>query len=208
MSGIRVFIVDDNFIARRGLRSVLEMEDGISVCGEASSGAEALKSLRGCEADVVLMDVRMPEIDGVETTVRLLSEKPSARVLLATVLEDSAVHARALLAGARGYMVYGHFSIDDLVKAVRAVAGGGRVSMPPVPGIEEMEDAVSQVTLTPREEEILRQIVGGKDNREIAGALSIEEKTVKNHINSIYSKLGVQGRKDAIQYILAREFRK
>jgi DNA-binding NarL/FixJ family response regulator len=209
MKGIRVFIVDDNFVARRGLRSVLEAEEGIIVAGEASSGIEALKRLQDCETDVVLMDVRMPEIDGVETTVQLLREKPGIRVLLATVIEDPAVHMNAMLAGACGYLVYGHFSVDELVQAVRTVAEGRCVSIPPVPLQQETGSAVmTKSLLTQREEEILKLIAAGKDNREIAANLDIEEKTVKNHINSIYSKLGVAGRKEAIYYTLDRQLRK
>jgi DNA-binding NarL/FixJ family response regulator len=213
MADIKVFIVDDNFIARRGLRSVLEVQEGITVAGEASSGIEALQKLRNCDSDVILMDVRMPEIDGVETTVQILKANPNARVLLSTVVEDPAVHMSAILAGARGYLVYGHFAIDELAKAVRAVAGGGRVSLPPIPeltgaSVDVSSADVSSAGLTPREQEILKLISAGNDNREIAATLKIEEKTVKNHINSIYSKLGVPGRREAIYYMLGKELNK
>ncbi len=207
MSSVKVFLVDDNFVARRGLRSVLEAEDDIVIAGEASSGSEALKRLRDCPADVVLMDIRMSDIDGIETTSRLLNENPGALVLILTVIEGPAAHMNAMLAGARGYMVYGHFAPDSLTEAIRAVANGQKVNMPPLPpeaGNGNTTDV--QNSLTQREDEILRLIAAGNDNRDIAASLKIEEKTVKNHINNIYSKIGVKNRREAIYYMLNRMF--
>jgi DNA-binding NarL/FixJ family response regulator len=207
MSDIKVFLVDDNFVARRGLRSVLEAEAGIIITGEASSGSEALKRLRECPADVILMDIRMSDIDGIETTSRLLREKPDARILIMTVIEDPAVHMNALLAGARGYMVYGHFAPDSMTESIRAVAAGQRVNIPSLPpdaGYSSTEN--SRSNLPQREDEILRLIAAGKDNRDIAATLNIEEKTVKNHINNIYSKIGVGSRQEAIYYMLNSMF--
>ena len=203
MSDVRIFIVDDNFVARRGLRSVLEAEDGIIVVGEASSGSEALKRLRECSVDVVLMDIRMSDIDGIETTSMLLHDNPDARILMATVIDDPVVHMNAMIAGARGYLVYGTFAPESLTDAIRAVASGQCVNIPPLP----IEKSVRMVEngrsgLTQREDEILRLIAAGKDNREIAMSLGIEEKTVKNHINNIYSKIGVRNRREAIYYML------
>ena len=133
MSKIKVFCVDDNFVARRGLRSVLEAEPDIEVVGEASGGAEALKRLRDCPADVVLMDIRMSGIDGIEATSLLLRENPGMRVLMATVIEDPATHMNAMLAGASGYLVYGHFVPESLTEAIRTVFEGLRVNIPPLP---------------------------------------------------------------------------
>lgn len=208
MADIRVFIVDDNFVARRGLRSVLEAEADIAVVGEASSGSEALKRLRDCPADVVLMDIRMSDIDGIEATAMLLRERPEARILMATVIEDPVMHMNAMLAGARGYLVYGHFAPEALTDAIRAVASGRRVNIPPVH--EEARagsEGAGRGALTQREDEILRLIAAGKDNRQIAAALSIEEKTVKNHINNLYSKIGVRSRREAIYFMLNTLFK-
>jgi DNA-binding NarL/FixJ family response regulator len=208
MSTIRVFIVDDNFVARRGLRSVLEAEDGIAVVGEASSGSEALKRLSECPADVVLMDIRMSDIDGIEATSALLREKPNVRILMATVVEDPVVHMNAMLAGARGYLVYGHFAPESLTDAIRAVASGQRVNIPKIPEEASIRKVESENSgLTQREDEIMRLIAAGKDNREIAASLNIEEKTVKNHINNIYSKIGVRNRREAIYYMLNTMFK-
>ncbi|MCL1885640.1 MAG: response regulator transcription factor [Dehalococcoidia bacterium] len=208
MSNIRVFLVDDNFVARRGLRTVLESEDGMEVCGEASSGTEALKRLADCPSDVVLMDIRMPDIDGVETTAELMRHDSKVRVLVATVIDNPTVHMSALLAGARGYMVYGHFTPEELVDGIRAVASGERINVPPLPGAFDADScALPSDALTSREDEILRLIAAGRDNREIATVLKIEEKTVKNHINSIYSKIGVANRQEAIYFMLRRLLR-
>lgn len=209
MNKIRVFCVDDNFVARRGLRSVLEAENDIEVVGEASSGSEALKRLRECPVDVVLMDIRMSDIDGIEATSLLLRENPEARVLMATVIEDPRVHMNAMLAGARGYLVYGHFVPESLTEAVRAVASGQRVNIPPLPKEAVLPPVESEGNeLTQREAEIMKLIAAGKDNREIAASLNIEEKTVKNHINNIYSKLHVNTRQEAIYFILNSMLRK
>ena len=203
MSKIKVFCVDDNFVARRGLRSVLEAEPDIEVVGEASGGAEALKRLRDCPADVVLMDIRMSGIDGIEATSLLLRENPGMRVLMATVIEDPATHMNAMLAGASGYLVYGHFVPESLTEAIRTVFEGLRVNIPPLPeetAFIPVENGGNE--LTQREGEIMQMIAAGKDNREIAVSLSIEEKTVKNHINNIYSKLHVNTRQEAIYSVL------
>ncbi|MCL2678885.1 MAG: response regulator transcription factor [Dehalococcoidia bacterium] len=201
---MRIFIVDDNFVARRGLRGVFESEPDIVVAGEAASGREAIEKLIRTPADVVLMDVRMPDVDGIAATAEIARIIPGIRILMATVSEDPAVHMQAMLAGAAGYLVYGHFSVGELLMAVRAVAQGERVGIPPLPQTPDSPD-VSSWQLTRRESEILKLIAAGMDNREIAASFAIEEKTVKNHINSIYSKIGVTSRREAIYYMLGRE---
>jgi DNA-binding NarL/FixJ family response regulator len=201
---IGVFIVDDNFVARRGLRSVLEAENDISVTGEASNGSEAIEKLKNIQTDIVLMDVRMPELDGISATTELLKLNPRLRVLLATVNEDAAVHAQALLAGVSGYLVYGYFTPEELVASVRKVSEGERVIIPEEAPTRVVDSAGETNKLTQRENEVLKLIVTGKDNRQIANELDIEEKTVKNHINNIYSKIGAETRQDAIYYVLRR----
>jgi DNA-binding NarL/FixJ family response regulator len=214
MSRINILIVDDNFVARRGLRSFLETESDIAVVGEASTGRTAIEWVKGNSADVVLMDVRMPDTDGIVATAEIAKLRPETKVLMLTVVEEQAALLRALLSGARGYMVYGRFSPDELVGAIRAVAGGEMMTRPQVApalldniqshikeshGVAEME---IMEPLTEREKEILNLIALGRGNREIADTLDIEEKTVKNHINNIYSKLQIKSRYEAISYML------
>jgi DNA-binding NarL/FixJ family response regulator len=216
MNRIRILIVDDNFVARRGLRSLFQAESDIAVQGEASTGRAAIDWIKSNIADVVLMDVRMPDTDGIEATAEILKIKPETKVMMLTVVEEQATLLRALLSGAKGYLVYGQFTPEELVKAVRVIAVGSTVAIPPIApalleniqtyvtitnDITEME---SMEPLTARERDILGLIALGKGNHEIAVSLSVEEKTVKNHINNIYSKLQLKSRYEAISYMLRR----
>ena len=216
MNRIRVLIVDDNFVARRGLRSFLQLESDILVAGEASKGREAVEWITENSADVVLMDVRMPGMDGIRSTTEILKIRPETKILMLTVVEDQATILRALLAEARGYLVYGQFTPEELSGAIRAVASGGTRVTPPIDRnlLEQIKQSSEQVRdisemesmepLTARERDILGLIAAGKGNRDIAEALGIEEKTVKNHINNIYSKLHIKNRYEAISYMLRR----
>jgi DNA-binding NarL/FixJ family response regulator len=216
MNQTTILIVDDNFVARRGLRSLFQKETDLSIKGEASTGRSAVDWMKNNAADVVLMDVRMPEKDGIEATAEILKLRPDTRVLMLTVVEDQATLLRALLAGARGYLVYGRFNPEELVEAIRATTSGGIIAIPPVSpallaNIQNHIDSANEITdmesmepLTAREKDILGLIALGKGNQEIAVALAIEEKTVKNHINNIYSKLQIKSRYEAITYMLRR----
>lgn len=213
MNGISVLIVDDNFVARRGLRSFLGTEDGITVAGEAASGREAIDWIRGNSADIVLMDIRMPDTDGIAATAEITRLAPRTQVVMLTVVEDQAVLIQALLAGARGYLVYSRFTPEELAEAIRRVHTGETVFRPEVspPLLRHISDHASEVSdiremenmepLTAREKEILGLIATGTGNRDIAEELGIEEKTVKNHINNIYSKLQIKSRYQAITYM-------
>jgi len=216
MSQITILIVDDNFVARRGLRSFLQTESDIAVLGEASTGRAAIEWIKDKPVSVILMDVRMPDTDGIEATTKILKLRPETRVLMLTIIEEQATLLRALLAGARGYLVYGRFTPEELIEAIRIIGAGGTVAIPPIAptlleniqahltsardiaGMENMEP------LTAREKEIINLIAVGKSNREIADTLNIEEKTVKNHINNIYSKLQIKSRYEAISYMFRR----
>ncbi len=216
MSQIRILIVDDNFVARRGLRSFLQTEGDIAVVGEASTGRAAIEWVQGNAADIVLMDVRMPDTDGIEATTQILKLKPKTKVLMLTVVDEQSTLLRALLAGAKGYLVYGRFTPEELIKAIRVIGTGGTVAIPSVApalleniesyltGVQDIAEMENMEPLTTREKEILSLIAIGKGNREIAENLNIEEKTVKNHINNIYSKLQIKSRYEAISYILRR----
>jgi len=208
MKQLRVFIVDDNFIARRGLCSTLSAQEDLVVVGESSTGAEALRSMEQTSADVVLMDLRMTGMDGIKTTAELKRLLPKIKVLVLTVVDDPIVLAHALNAGARGYLVYGRFTPESLVAAVKAVGAGGSVCTPPLEDLlppadlSQTSDAAAVRKLTMRENEVLHMIATGCDNREIARSLNIEEKTVKNHINNIYSKLNITSRQQAVLLVL------
>jgi DNA-binding NarL/FixJ family response regulator len=216
MSQIRILIVDDNFVARRGLRSFLQTESDVVVVGEASTGRAAIEWVQGNAADIVLMDVRMPDTDGIEATTQILKLKPETKVLMLTVVDEQATLLRALLAGAKGYLVYGRFTPEELIEAIRIVGTGVTVAIPPLApalleniqfhlsGIQEIAEMERMEPLTTREKEILSLIAIGRRNSEIAEKLDIEEKTVKNHINNIYSKLQIKSRYEAISYMLRR----
>jgi len=213
MKPVRVLIVDDNFVARRGLRSVLEVENHIVIAGESSSGAQAISQVSKIEVDLILMDIRMPEMDGIKAIAEMPEAHGKVKILMLTVVDDPLVLANALKAGASGYLVYGHFSPDDLIQAIKAVCEGKKVTVPPLASFfpqhassQPEQTTLALNTLTPRENQVLNLIADGKENREIAQILAIEEKTVKNHINNIYSKLGVSSRSEAIAKVINRGF--
>ncbi len=217
MSQIRILIVDDNFVIRRGLRNFLQTASDLAVVGEASTGRAAIEWIKDNSADTVLMDVRMPDTDGIGATSEILKLRPDTRVLMLTVVDEQATLLRALLSGARGYLVYGRFTPEELVKAIRLVGAGGTITIPPIAAallenIRSYLDSVQDITemetvepLTTREKETLNLIALGKGNHEIAETLCIEEKTVKNYINNIYSKLHLKSRYEAITYVLRRQ---
>ena len=205
---IRVLVVDDNFVVRRGLQSSLELDPSIVVVGEGANGEEAVELARDLVPDVILMDIRMPLRDGIAATEIISDDAPSSKVLMLTWSEDPEHLRSAVLAGAKGYLVHGRFSPERLAEAVRVVHDGGALITPMLaPALLDFvrESAQGQrgrsapgSVLTPREIEVLEYIVAGKSNREIAEALYIEEKTVKNHVSNIYSKLHLKNRYEAI----------
>ena len=214
MERISLLIVDDNPVIRKGLRSILEGEKDILVQGEAGSGKEVLQQLRGSPVDMVLLDIRMPEQDGIETAAAILAVRPECKILMLTVVEDPLALLQSVLAGAKGYLVYGHFAPEELAPAIRTVYSGGAIITPVLAtallrlvaealgGTVQLRADIGDV-LTPREQEILKLIARGKTNAQIAKLLQIKEKTVKNCINSIYSKLHLKGRKQAAAFALA-----
>ncbi|MDY6835707.1 MAG: response regulator transcription factor, partial [Chloroflexota bacterium] len=180
MSDITVLIVDDNPVIRQGLKSLLDAEDGIAVVGEASTGVEAIQWVKRHSTDVILMDIRMPVIDGIGATTEILRLKSEVKILILTVTEDPTTLARSIYSGAKGYLVYSRFSPDELVDAVHTVASGK--SLPPSPvvalAVEDMpeeearswflEEQQLRDPLTMREGEILDLIAEGRSNAEIA----------------------------------------
>jgi DNA-binding NarL/FixJ family response regulator len=199
----RVLIVDDNAVLRRGVASLLEAADGIEVVGEAETGKEAIAMAKKVSPDIVLLDVRMPVMDGIAAAGPL---SKLAKVMMLTYAEDEERVSSAIRAGAAGYMVHGRFTPEELERAVIDLAQGRNVISPSV--VSVVFDAIREgpgaaepqgpAALTERESEIMNLLAQGRSNGAIATELYISEKTVKNHINRIYAKLGVANRAEAI----------
>ncbi|MFC4592143.1 response regulator [Sphaerisporangium corydalis] len=202
MSPVRILLVDDQVLMRQGLRKLLEVESGIEVVGEAADGEAALRAVIECRPDVVLVDARMPGMDGVELIVRLSAEHPRvAAIVLSTFDEDEYIFG-ALRGGALGYLLK-DCSPDELVSAVHRVSRGETVLGGPVAArlVAELRQGDGdrgafrgQELLSAREGEVARMIAAGAANREIAARLHITEGTVKNHVSSVLRKLGLRDR--------------
>jgi DNA-binding NarL/FixJ family response regulator len=198
---IRVLITDDHKVVRRGLRGFLELDPELEVVGEASNGKEAVDMTRRLEPDVVLMDLLMPVMDGIEATREIREEMPDTEVVALTSVLEYASVTKAIKAGAIGYLLK-NTEADELCRAIRAGAAG-KVQLAPEAAsslINEVRAPASPEALTERETEVLKLIARGKANREIAGELFIDEKTVKSHVHSILSKLNVRSRTQAALY--------
>jgi DNA-binding NarL/FixJ family response regulator len=204
---IRVLVVDDNDVIRSGLRALLTTVAGVEVVGEAATGREAIARTEDLGPDVVLLDVRMPVMDGVSAAA-VISQH--ARVLMLTYTDEPEAVAGALRNGASGYLVHGRFGTDELARSIRDVAAERPAISPAVvPALLEAlrNDApepralglrAGDHPLTPREAEVMDAIAAGRSNAQIAGELHLAEKTVKNTINRIYAKLGASTRSEAI----------
>jgi DNA-binding NarL/FixJ family response regulator len=195
---VTVFVVDDQDLVREGITALLGLQPGIEVVGSARDGAEAVAAVPGCRPDVVLMDVRMPELDGVAATAALRRLLPACKIVMLTTFDDDEYVTRALKAGALGYLLK-NLPAADLARAVRLAHAGvaqfdagviGRLAAGlPAPDL-----------LTPRETEVLRLISAGSSNKEIASRLYLSEGTVKNHISRILSRLNLRDRTQAALY--------
>ncbi|MEU0479937.1 response regulator transcription factor [Streptosporangium sp. NPDC006013] len=201
---LRVMIVDDHPVVREGLRGMLEAAPGISVAGEAASGDEAVVRAGELRPDVILMDLRMPDGDGVSATSRILAEWPESRVIVLTTYETDADIVRAVEAGAAGYLLK-DTSRADLLAAIRSAAQGETVLSPSVATrlVTRMRAPVTE-SLSPRETEVLSLVARGLTNAEIGKALFISEATVKTHLLRVFGKLGVSDRTAAVTTALDR----
>jgi DNA-binding NarL/FixJ family response regulator len=202
---IRLLLVDDQDIVRRGLRALLSTADDLVVVGEAANGQVAIDMLDQITPDVVLMDIRMPVMDGVTATVQILLRSPTCKVLVLTTFDDQDYVNQALQNGASGYLLK-DTPFDELTQSIRLVYKGytqlgpglsPRLSVEP----EIQADLSIFGQLTPREQEILDEIAQGASNREIADRLYLSEKTVRNHITHILSQLGLRDRTQAAIYM-------
>ena len=207
---IRLMIADDHELFRRGLRMVLEDEDDIEVVDEAGDGEAAIELAREHAPDVVVMDVRMPGLTGIEATRRIKEEEPGTKILVLTISDEEDDLYEAIKAGANGYLLK-EISIDEIAHAVRSVHGGQSLISPSMASKlldefasmikkEEQKEEVPAPRLTPREMEVLEHVAQGMNNREIAKALFISENTVKNHVRNILEKLHLHSRMEAVVY--------
>jgi two-component system NarL family response regulator len=198
---INIIVVDDQAVVRQGFVSLINTVPGMAVVAEGTNGEEAIELFRLHRPDVVLMDLRMPVLGGVAAITALRREFPSARVIVLTTYDGDEDIYRSLQAGAQGYLLKDVF-FEELEDAIRTVHAGGR-RIPSVVA-ERLAGRVGASDLTGRELEVLKQIVGGKSNKEIAAALGISEATVKSHINNILSKLDAADRTQAATKALRR----
>jgi two-component system NarL family response regulator len=200
-AAIRILIAEDHQVVRQGFIALLNMVDGLTIVAEAANGQQALDLFRKHKPDVTLMDLRMPGMGGVETIAAIRRDFPDARIIVLTTFDGDEDIFRAIQAGARGYLLKG-MSVDELIDAIQTVHHG-RSKIPPAVA-ERLAERLSGNALTERETEVLKNIVGGKSNKEIAAALFISEATVKTHINNLLSKLGATDRTQAARIALQR----
>lgn len=202
-SRIRVLIADDHPVVREGLAAIVNRRPDMEVAGEAGNGREAVELYRACLPDVALIDLRMPDIEGLEAIRILRDEFPDARLIVITTYDGDEDIYRALQAGARGYLLK-DAGREALAEAVRTVHAGGKYLPPEV--AMKLAERMGAPELTARELEVLRLIATGRTNQEVGAALYITEGTVKAHVNSILNKLGVGDRTEAVMTALRRGF--
>ena len=198
---IRILLVDDHFMVRLGLRSLLEKQPGLRIVAEADSGVEALEQCARHQPDVVLMDVRMPEMNGVSATAAITERHPAIKVIMLTTYEGDEDIYQALSAGAKAYFLK-TVAGAELVKGIRAVHAGEHCLPPDV--ASKLARHFTTEPLSAREREILELIASGRSNKEIAEQLHLAENTVKNHVKAILEKLGVQDRTQAVSIAIQR----
>jgi DNA-binding NarL/FixJ family response regulator len=207
---IRVVVADDHALFRRGLIMVLELEDGVEVVGEAEDGTEVVRLVEELAPDVVLMDVRMPKVSGIEATRAISQAVPTAKILMLTVSDDEDDLYDAIKAGANGYLLK-EISIEEVAASIRAVVTGQSLISPSMASklLSEFtalakradeRQAMPSPRLTERELEVLKLVAQGMSNREIAAELFISENTVKNHVRNILEKLHLHSRMEAVVY--------
>ncbi|MCC6727960.1 MAG: response regulator transcription factor [Chthonomonadales bacterium] len=206
MEQITVVIAEDERLTREALARLLDMEDDIHVVGQAGDGEKALVLLRDCGPDVLLTDIGMPRMDGIELTQRVRKDFPAVRVCVLTIYDDDSNVFRAIKAGAVGYVLKDS-PVEETVAAIRVIAEGGSRLHPGIAArvltefnrisFQRAADLKLFSVLTEREVEVLRQVATGKRNRQIAEELFISEKTVKNHLSNILMKLHVNDRTEA-----------
>jgi two-component system NarL family response regulator len=197
----RVLIVDDHALFRTGVANIINQEPDLHVVAEATNGVEAVTAFERHRPDVTLLDLRMPEMEGVEAVQRIRDRDPHARVIVLTTYDTDDEISRALKAGAKAYVLK-DISADDLISCIRAVLAG-RTYLAPA-AAAKLAEGVTRVQLTPRELSALQLMADGKANKEIANALGISERTVKTHLGHLFEKLSVTSRTEAIKVATRR----
>jgi DNA-binding NarL/FixJ family response regulator len=201
MKPIRILIVDDHPLLREGIAAVVQGETDMELVGEAGNGREAIERFRERRPDVTLMDLQMPELDGVAATAAIRAEWSDARIVMLTTYRGDAQALRALKAGASGYLLKSMIR-TDLLEAIRSVHNGHRHI--PHEIAAELAAHVTDDALSPREMEVLRRVASGSSNRRVADQLALSEDTVKAHMKSIMSKLSANDRTHAVTIALKR----
>jgi DNA-binding NarL/FixJ family response regulator len=200
MNPIKVLTVDDHPILREGIAAIIENHADIVLVGEAGNGREAIKCFRQCHPDVTLMDLVMPEMNGIDATIAIRKEFPNARIVVLTTYRGDVQAARALDAGAFGYLLKSTLR-KDLLDTIRSVHAGHRRILPEI--AVAMAEQRTDI-LTERELEVLEQVAAGNPNKIVAAQLSIAEDTVKGHVKAILAKLGANDRTHAVTIALKR----
>lgn len=206
MRTIKVLIVDDQVLICDGIAKLLEGEREIEVVGKAYSGQEAIEKAEQLNPDIILMDIRMPDLDGISATKAIKAKNSSIQVIAISVYEDDNLIMEMFRAGAVGYILK-DISLENLVNAIKNVYRGTTMINPRIS--RKLLNLLSQnqnlgEVLTPRELEILREVAKGKSNKEIGETLYISESTVKTHISNIFQKLGIKNRSEAILYAIKK----
>lgn len=198
---IRILVVEDHHVVRKGLIALLQASPEVEIVGEASDGHEAIERFNALLPDITLMDLRLPKLGGADVIAQLRLAHPAARFIVLTTFDGDEDIFRALQAGAKAYLLKG-MTVDELLTTIRVVhSGKARI---PAAIAEKLAERVSGQELTPRELSVLERIVAGRANKEIATDLHISETTVKSHVNSLLSKLGVADRTHAATLALQR----
>ena len=192
---IRIFCVDDHPLMREGISAVIRNETDMVLVAEASSGREAIQGFREHQPDITLMDLRMPDISGIDAIIAIRTEFPNAKVIMLTTFEGDAEIERALQAGARGYMLK-NMPRKQLVETIRKVHAGKKHIPPEVAA--QLAEHLGDEALSKRELEVLQKVAGGNRNIDIATLLFISEETVKGHVKHIMEKLGASDRTEAV----------
>lgn len=212
MARIRLLLVDDHEVVRRGLRMLLENEADLNIVGEASTGKEAMKMVETLKPDVVIMDITLPDISGIDATQRIKDAHPEVAIVALTIHEDQQYFFEMLQVGASGY-VPKRAAPDDLISAIRATYRGEMYIYPSLAkllvgdflarsGEDDAKEAING--LTPREGEVLFLLADGKTNEEIAGILSISVHTVARHRENLMGKLGLHSRSELVKYAIRK----